>query len=176
MLSGTVIDVSGRNLSGQTTEAFFNSLAHARPFCIGLNCSLGAKEMRPYIETMASIAGTLVSSYPNAGLPNEFGEHDQGPEEFAAYLKEFAASGFVNIIGGCCGTTPEHIRTLAEAVKDIPPRQVPQIETLSRYSGLEPLTVTPELNFVNIGERTNVTGSARFRKLIMPVILKPPSA
>lgn len=167
MISGTIVDVSGRNLSGQTTEAFWNSIAHARPFSVGLNCSLGAKEMRPYIETLATIADTYVSCYPNAGLPNAFGEHDQSPEEFANYVKEFAASGFLNIVGGCCGTTPDHIRAIVDIVAKIPPRHVPTIETRARYSGLEPLTITPEINFINIGERTNVTGSARFRKLIM---------
>ena len=167
MISGTIVDVSGRNPSGQTTEAFWNSISHARPFSVGLNCSLGAKEMRPYIETLSTVADTYVSCYPNAGLPNEFGEHDQSPEEFAAYVKEFAASGFLNIVGGCCGTTPEHIRMITEIVAEIPPRPIPTIETHARYSGLEPLTLTPDLNFVNIGERTNVTGSARFRKLIM---------
>lgn len=167
MVSGTIVDASGRNLSGQTTEAFWNALSHAKPFSIGLNCSLGAREMRPYLESLANIADTHVSCYPNAGLPNEFGAYDQTPAEIAAYLKEFAQSGFVNIVGGCCGTTPDHIRAIAESVADIPPRSIPEIAPLARYSGLEPLTITEDLNFVNIGERTNVTGSARFRKLIM---------
>ncbi len=167
MVSGTIVDASGRNLSGQTTEAFWNALSHAKPFSIGLNCSLGAKEMRPYLESLADIADTHVSCYPNAGLPNEFGGYDQTPAEIAAYLKDFARSRFVNIVGGCCGTTPDHIRAIAESVADIPPRSIPEIAPLARYSGLEPLTITKDLNFVNIGERTNVTGSARFRKLIM---------
>jgi 5-methyltetrahydrofolate--homocysteine methyltransferase len=167
MVSGTIVDASGRNLSGQTTEAFWNALSHAKPFSIGLNCSLGAKEMRPYLESLANIADTHVSCYPNAGLPNEFGGYDQTPAEITAYLKEFAQSGFVNIVGGCCGTTPDHIRAIAESVADISPRPIPEIAPLARYSGLEPLTITEDLNFVNIGERTNVTGSARFRKLIM---------
>ena len=167
MISGSIIDASGRNLSGQTTEAFWNSVSHARPFSVGLNCSLGAEEMRPYLEIMAGIADTYVSCYPNAGLPNELGGYDQTPEEIAAYMRDFAQSGFVNIVGGCCGTTPDHIRAIAQAVDGLPARQVPDITPLSRYSGMEPLTVTPDINFVNIGERTNVTGSAHFRRLIM---------
>ena len=167
MISGTIVDASGRNLSGQTTEAFWNAISHARPLSVGLNCSLGAAEMRPYLETLSKIADTFVSCYPNAGLPNEFGEYDQTPAEIAAYLKEFAQSGFVNIVGGCCGTTPEHIRAIAEVVADLPPRPIPQITPLARYSGLEPLSVSENINFVNIGERTNVTGSAQFRKLIL---------
>ena len=167
MISGTITDASGRTLSGQTTEAFWNSVMHARPFSIGLNCALGAKEMRPYLETLSAIADTPVSCHPNAGLPNEFGEYDQSPQEIAAYLGEFAQSGFVNIVGGCCGTTPEHIRAIAQAVEHLQPRAIPEIEPVSRFSGLEPLAITPFTNFVNVGERTNVTGSARFRRLIM---------
>ncbi len=167
MISGTITDASGRTLSGQTTEAFWNSVMHARPFSVGLNCALGAKEMRPYLETLSAIADTPVSCHPNAGLPNEFGEYDQSPQEIAAYLGEFAQSGFVNIVGGCCGTTPEHIRAIAQAVEHLQPRAVPEIEPVSRFSGLEPLAITPFTNFVNVGERTNVTGSARFRRLIM---------
>ena len=167
MISGTITDASGRTLSGQTTEAFWNSVIHARPFSVGLNCALGAKEMRPYLETLSAIADTPVSCYPNAGLPNEFGGYDQSPQEIAGYLAEFAHSGFVNIVGGCCGTTPDHIRAIAQAVEHLQPRPVPQIEPMSRFSGLEPLAIAPFTNFVNVGERTNVTGSARFRKLIM---------
>ena len=167
MISGTIVDMSGRNLSGQTTEAFWVSVKHARPFSVGLNCALGAREMRPFIEVMAQVADTYVSCYPNAGLPNEFGGYDQTPEEIAAYLAEFAQSGFVNIVGGCCGTTPEHIRAIAHALATQRPRPLPAPAHQSAYSGLEPLVVTPFTNFINIGERTNVTGSAAFRKLIM---------
>ena len=167
MISGTIVDASGRNLSGQTTEAFWISVEHARPFSVGLNCALGAAEMRPFLEALAGVADTRVSAYPNAGLPNEFGEYDQTPEEIAAYLAEFAESGFLNIVGGCCGTTPDHIRAIAQAVTTLSPRPLPPADTHSAYSGLEPLVVTPFTNFINIGERTNVTGSARFRKLIL---------
>jgi len=167
MISGTIVDASGRNLSGQTTEAFYHSMLHTKPFSIGLNCSLGADEMRPYIEIMSDIADTFVSCYPNLGLPNELGGYDETPEEIAARLQEFAQSGFVNIVGGCCGTTPDHIRAIAQAVEKIQPREVPEVMPYSRYSGLEPLTITPFTNFVNIGERTNVSGSAKFKRLIM---------
>jgi 5-methyltetrahydrofolate--homocysteine methyltransferase len=167
MISGTIVDASGRNLSGQTTEAFWHSLRHAKPFSIGLNCSLGAEEMRPYLEIMSNVADTFVSCYPNAGLPNEFGGFDQTPAEIAEYLREFAQSGFVNLVGGCCGTTPAHIRAIAQAVDKIQPRAIPSVEPYSRYSGLEPLTITPITNFVNVGERTNVAGSAKFKRLIM---------
>ncbi|HFB52343.1 MAG TPA: methionine synthase, partial [Anaerolineae bacterium] len=166
MISGTITDASGRTLSGQTTEAFWNSVMHAKPFSVGLNCSLGAAEMRPYLETLANVADTHVSCYPNAGLPNEFGEYDQTPEEIAEQLKDFAQNGFVNIVGGCCGTTPDHIRAIAEAVEKFQPRPVPEHQPETRFSGLEPLAVTPFSNFINIGERTNVAGSARFRRLI----------
>ncbi|MCB9099152.1 MAG: methionine synthase [Anaerolineales bacterium] len=167
MISGTITDASGRTLSGQTTEAFWHSLAHAQPFSIGLNCALGAKEMRPYIETLAkSAAGAFVSCYPNAGLPNEFGEYDQTPAEIAGFLHEFAQSGFVNIVGGCCGTTPDHIRAIAQAVEGLPPRAVPPVEPIMRLSGLEPLRIGPGSLFVNIGERTNVAGSIKFKRLI----------
>jgi 5-methyltetrahydrofolate--homocysteine methyltransferase len=171
MISGTVIDASGRTLSGQTIEAFWNSVSHAKPFSIGLNCSLGAKQMRPFIEELSRIADCYVSCYPNAGLPNEFGEYDETAEITSAYLKEFAESGFLNLVGGCCGTTPEHIKAIAEAVKSLPPRIPPPkgdggIPPYLRLSGLEPLTFTPDINFVNIGERTNITGSAQFAKLI----------
>ena len=166
MVSGTITDASGRTLSGQTPEAFYISVKHAGLFSIGLNCALGAKELRPYLEEISQVADCLVSAYPNAGLPNEMGGYDQGPEEMQNYIREFVSSGLVNIIGGCCGTTPDHIRAMAEAVKGIPPRQQKQGPTLSAYSGLEPLVVRENLNFINIGERTNVTGSKKFARLI----------
>ncbi|MEE4378396.1 MAG: methionine synthase [Candidatus Competibacteraceae bacterium] len=166
IISGTITDASGRTLSGQVTEAFWNSVRHAEPLCIGLNCALGAKELRPYIEELSTLADTYVSAYPNAGLPNEFGGYDQGPEEMAAIIREFAESGFVNLVGGCCGTTPAHIQAIAEAVSDLPGRPIPEIARYCRLSGLEPCTISPDSLFVNVGERTNVTGSAIFRKLI----------
>jgi 5-methyltetrahydrofolate--homocysteine methyltransferase len=166
MLSGTVTDRSGRLLSGQTPEAFWNSVAHAAPLSIGLNCALGARQMRAHVAELARVADTLICVYPNAGLPNEFGRYDESPAAMAASLGEFAASGLVNIVGGCCGTTPDHIRAIAAAVAGKPPRQIPQVAPLLRLSGLEPFTLTPAIPFVNVGERTNVTGSARFRKLI----------
>src|SRR5688572_13593842 len=166
MISGTITDLSGRVLSGQTPAAFWNSIRHAAPFSVGLNCALGAKEMRAHIAELSRIAGTLVCAYPNAGLPNEFGLYDESPEFMAELLGEFASSGLVNIVGGCCGTTPAHIRAIADAVKDKPPRKIPEIEPRLRLSGLEPFTLTAEIPFVNVGERTNVTGSAKFRKLI----------
>ena len=166
MISGTITDLSGRLLSGQTPSAFWNSIRHAAPFSVGLNCALGAKEMRAHIAELSRIAGTLVCAYPNAGLPNEFGLYDESPEFMAGLLAEFARAGLVNIVGGCCGTTPAHIRAIADAVKDKPPRKIPEIEPLLRLSGLEPFALTAEIPFVNVGERTNVTGSAKFRKLI----------
>jgi 5-methyltetrahydrofolate--homocysteine methyltransferase len=166
MLSGTVTDRSGRLLSGQTPEAFWNSVAHAAPLSVGLNCALGARQMRASIAEVARVADTLICVYPNAGLPNEFGRYDESPEAMAAALGEFAASGLVNIVGGCCGTTPDHIRAIAAAVAGKKPRAIPQIAPLLRLSGLEAFTLTPAIPFVNVGERTNVTGSARFRKLI----------
>jgi 5-methyltetrahydrofolate--homocysteine methyltransferase len=166
MISGTITDLSGRTLSGQTPEAFWNSIAHVKPFSVGLNCALGAKEMRAHIAEIGRVAGTLVCAYPNAGLPNEFGLYDESPEYMAGLLGEFAASGLVNIVGGCCGTTPEHIRAIAQAVQKQKPRKLPKIEQRLRLSGLEPFTLTKEIPFVNVGERTNVTGSAKFRKLI----------
>jgi len=166
MISGTITDASGRTLSGQTAEAFWISVSHMPILSVGLNCALGAKEMRPHLETLAGIANCFVSAYPNAGLPNELGEYDQGAEEMKAYLRDFASSGFVNIIGGCCGTTPDHIRAMAEAVVDIPPREIPELPKYTQLSGLEPLIIRPETNFVNIGERTNVTGSRKFARLI----------
>jgi 5-methyltetrahydrofolate--homocysteine methyltransferase len=166
MISGTITDRSGRFLSGQTPEAFWNSIAHAGPFSVGLNCALGAKQMRAHIAELSRVADALICAYPNAGLPNEFGHYDEGPAEMAASLGEFAASGLVNIVGGCCGTTPEHIRAIAHAVEGKPPRPIPEIAPQLRLSGLEAFTLTPEIPFVNVGERTNVTGSARFRKLV----------
>jgi 5-methyltetrahydrofolate--homocysteine methyltransferase len=166
IVSGTISDASGRTLSGQTTEAFWNSIRHARPAVVGLNCALGGKQLRPYIEELARIADTYVCAYPNAGLPNAFGEYDETPEQTAEILGEFAASGFVNMVGGCCGTTPEHIRAMVRAVADLPPRTVPSIARACRLSGLEPLQIDANSLFVNVGERTNVTGSAKFRKLI----------
>ncbi len=141
IISGTITDLSGRTLTGQTTEAFWNSVRHARPFAIGLNCSLGAEHMRPYVAELARVAETRVSAYPNAGLPNEFGEYDETPEQTAAFLSEWAESGLVNLLGGCCGTTPEHIRAIAEAVADIAPRGIPTATPHLRLSGLEPLEV-----------------------------------
>ena len=167
MISGTITDASGRTLSGQTTEAFYNSLAHARPLSIGLNCALGAKELRPYLKELSRIANCYVSAHPNAGLPNEFGEYDQTAEEMAEIVAEFASSGYINIVGGCCGTNPRHIKAIAEAVKDSAPRPIPEIEPACRLSGLEPFTITKDSLFVNVGERCNVTGSARFKRLIL---------
>ncbi len=166
IVSGTITDASGRTLSGQTTEAFWNSIRHASPTIVGLNCAMGGKQLRPYIEELARIADTYVCAYPNAGLPNAFGGYDETPLETAEILREFASSGFLNLVGGCCGTTPEHIRTMANAVAGIAPRIVPTIPRACRLSGLEPLTIEAGSLFVNIGERTNVTGSAKFRKLI----------
>src|SRR5260370_985863 len=166
VISGTITDRSGRTLSGQTPEAFWNSVRHAAPFSVGLNCALGAKEMRAHIAEISRVADTLVCAYPNAGLPNEFGGYDESPEFMAELIGEFAAAGLVNVVGGCCGTTPAHIRAIADAVHGKAPRQIPAVRRLLRLAGLEPFTLTPEIRFVNIGERTNVTGSARFRKLI----------
>ncbi|MBY5267786.1 methionine synthase [Spiribacter salinus] len=167
MISGTITDASGRTLSGQTTEAFWNSVRHAQPFTVGLNCALGADLMRPFVQEISRVADTYVTVYPNAGLPNEFGEYDHSAEFMAHIMREFAESGFVNIIGGCCGTTPEHIRALARAVDGLPPRVIPEPEPAMRLSGLEPCNISADSLFVNIGERTNVTGSARFKRLIM---------
>ena len=167
MVSVTVTDRSGRTLSGQTVEAFWNSSSHIKLLSVGINCALGAKEMRPYIEELSRIAPVYISCYPNAGLPNAFGGFDETPGIMAPDLREFAANGWVNIVGGCCGTTPAHINAIAEAVRDLPPRTLPQVEPYTRLSGLEALTIRPETNFVNIGERTNVTGSPAFAKLIL---------
>jgi 5-methyltetrahydrofolate--homocysteine methyltransferase len=166
MISGTITDLSGRTLSGQTPTAFWHALRHAKPFSIGLNCALGAKEMRAHIAELSKVADTLVCAYPNAGLPNEFGAYDESPAATSGMLGEFAEAGLVNIVGGCCGTTPDHIQAIASAVKDKAPRAVPEIEPRLRLSGLEPFTLTDDIPFVNVGERTNVTGSAKFRKLI----------
>jgi 5-methyltetrahydrofolate--homocysteine methyltransferase len=167
MISGTITDASGRTLSGQTAEAFWNSVSHAKPFSIGLNCALGAKELRPHIEELSRISDTRVSAHPNAGLPNEFGEYDETPEEMAEIVEEFAQSGLVNIIGGCCGTTPEHIQTIAQAVAACATREIPEIEPACRLSGLEAFNITADSLFVNVGERCNVTGSARFKRLVL---------
>ena len=166
MLSGTITDASGRTLSGQTSEAFWNSLRHVKPFVVGLNCALGARELRPYVAELSRVADTCVSAHPNAGLPNEFGEYDESPEDMAAVLGEFAASGLVNVVGGCCGTRPDHLAAIRAAVAGVPPRQVPTLPVRCRLSGLEPLTIGPDDLFVNVGERCNVTGSAKFRRLI----------
>jgi 5-methyltetrahydrofolate--homocysteine methyltransferase len=166
MISGTITDLSGRTLSGQTPTAFWHSVRHAEPFSIGLNCALGAREMRAHIQEIGRAADTLVCAYPNAGLPNEFGLYDERPEATAAMLAEFADAGLVNVVGGCCGTTPEHIRAIAGAVAGKAPRSVPKLNPLMRLSGLEPFILTSDITFVNVGERTNVTGSAKFRKLI----------
>jgi 5-methyltetrahydrofolate--homocysteine methyltransferase len=165
-ISGTITDLSGRTLTGQVPEAFWHSMRHAKPFAIGLNCALGAKELRPYIADLANAADTLVSAHPNAGLPNEFGGYDETPETMAVMIGEFARSGLVNIVGGCCGTKPEHIKAFGEAVAGVVPRKIPEKPKYMRLSGLEPFTLTPDLNFINVGERTNITGSAKFRKLI----------
>jgi 5-methyltetrahydrofolate--homocysteine methyltransferase len=166
MISGTITDASGRTLSGQTVEAFWNSVAHAKPISIGFNCALGAAQLRPHIEEISRIANTFVSAHPNAGLPNEFGEYDQSAREMAAIIEEFAQSGFLNIVGGCCGTTPAHIRAIAQAVSQYKPRQIPEIPHACRLSGLEAFNITRESLFVNAGERTNITGSKKFARLI----------
>src|SRR5262245_24782578 len=187
MISGTITDRSGRTLSGQTLDAFYTSIRHARPFSVGLNCALGAREMRPHIAELARIAETYITCYPNAGLPNAFGEYDELPAETSALLRDFAESGFVNIVGGCCGTTPDHIRALDAAVAGLAPRKglgtgdqgsaepgtipvpsprSPAPERFTQLSGLEPLTIRPDSNFIMVGERTNVTGSKRFARLI----------
>ncbi len=169
MISGTITDASGRTLSGQTTEAFWNSLSHAKPLSIGLNCALGAELMRPYVEELSRVASCYVSAHPNAGLPNPLSEtgYDELPEKTAALVKEFATSGFLNIAGGCCGTTPAHIKAIAEALKDVAPRKLPDIERRCRLSGLEPFNIGDDSLFVNVGERANVTGSAKFKRLIL---------
>ncbi len=167
MVSVTITDASGRTLSGQTLEAFWNSIAHAPLLSVGINCAFGAAQMRPYLEELSNLAPVFVSCYPNAGLPNAFGEYDQPPEEMAAVLSEYAASGWLNIVGGCCGTTPAHIRQVAAALRAAAPRIPSSPEPFTRLSGLEALTIRPDSNFVNVGERTNVTGSSRFARLIV---------
>jgi 5-methyltetrahydrofolate--homocysteine methyltransferase len=174
MVSATLTDRSGRTLSGQTLDAFYISIEHSKPFSVGLNCALGAREMRPYIADLSRNVTGYVSCYPNAGLPNAFGQYDELPDETAALIRDFAASGFVNIVGGCCGTTPDHIRAIAAAVKDLPPRRIepaggdrqPATGSTTRLSGLEPLAIRPDSNFQMIGERTNVTGSKKFERLV----------
>ena len=166
MISGTITDLSGRTLSGQTPTAFWYSMAHAAPLTVGLNCALGAEAMRPHLSELSGVADTLICAYPNAGLPNEMGQYDESPEDMAAQVAEFAREGLVNVVGGCCGSTPEHIAAIARAVADIAPREIPEIEPRLRLSGLEPFTKTDDILFMNVGERTNVTGSAKFRKLI----------
>ncbi|MBD3656106.1 MULTISPECIES: methionine synthase [Marinobacter] len=166
MISGTITDASGRTLSGQTTEAFWNSIAHAKPISVGLNCALGADALRPYVEELSNKAETYVSAHPNAGLPNEFGEYDQTPEEMADIIEGFARDGFLNIIGGCCGSRPDHIEAIAKVVAKYPPRQIPERPKALRLSGLEPFTGDENTLFINVGERTNVTGSKRFLRLI----------
>jgi len=167
MISGTITDASGRTLSGQTPEAFWNSVRHSKPISIGLNCALGPKELRPHLLDISTVADTMVSSHPNAGLPNEFGGYDLDPDAMAETVAEFASSGLLNIVGGCCGTTPDHIRVIADAVANMSPRKIPEIVPACRLSGLEPFTITAESLFVNVGERCNVTGSAVFKRLIL---------
>ncbi len=166
MISVTITDRSGRTLSGQTTEAFWHSVRHAKPLSVGINCALGADQMRPFVEVLSQVADCFVSAHPNAGLPNAFGEYDETPATMAAHIVDFAESGFLNIVGGCCGTTPDHIAAIARAMEGRRPRQVPTLPVRTRLSGLEPLVIGPDSLFVNVGERTNVTGSARFRRLI----------
>jgi 5-methyltetrahydrofolate--homocysteine methyltransferase len=167
MLSVTIVDASGRTLSGQTLEAFWTSVSSYEIFSVGVNCALGAKEMRPFVEELSKLAPHYVSIYPNAGLPNEFGEYDDSPEYMAEVLSDIAKSGFVNMVGGCCGTIPAHIGKIAAAMEGFPPRQIPEVKKFTAFSGLEPLTVYPETNFINVGERCNISGSARFRNMIL---------
>ncbi len=167
MISATITDASGRTLSGQTVEAFWNSISHAKPISVGLNCALGAEDLRPYIEELSNIADTMISVHPNAGLPNEFGEYEQTPEKMAHLIQEFANNGWINIVGGCCGTSAEHIQAIAKHVATIKPRAIPTIPVACRLSGLEAFNFDQQSLFVNIGERTNVTGSARFKRLIL---------
>jgi len=167
MISGTITDASGRTLSGQTAQAFWNSMRHVNPISFGFNCALGADELRQYVAEMSAIVSCNINAHPNAGLPNEFGEYDESPEDMATQIEEWASSGFLNIIGGCCGTTPAHIKAIAEAASKHPPRIIPEVNVECRLSGLEPLNINQESLFVNVGERTNVTGSARFKRLIL---------
>ena len=166
IISGTIVDKSGRTLSGQTTEAFYTSIAHSNPFCVGLNCALGVMEMRPFLQRLSKISNCFVHCYPNAGLPNTFGEYDQSPEIMSKYIQEIAGEGLVNLLGGCCGTSPAHIKAIADIVKGLPSRKIPEINKTMRLSGLEPLELTSMIKFVNVGERCNVTGSRRFARLI----------
>ena len=166
MVSGTVTDASGRLLSGQTVEAFWHSIRHVDLLAVGLNCALGAEQIRPYIDTLSKIADTNVLVYPNAGLPNEFGEYDQSPANMSGFLSEFADSSLVNIIGGCCGVTPEHIVEFSKLIEKKDPRKIPKVDPVTKLSGLEPLSILSETNFINIGERTNITGSLKFKRLI----------
>ena len=166
MISGTITDASGRTLTGQTPEAFWISVSHADPLSVGFNCALGAKDLRPHIEEVARSAEVYISAHPNAGLPNQFGEYDETPEYMAGLLKEFAESGLLNIVGGCCGTTPDHIQAIAKAVENVSPRKIPKVPHYLHLSGLEPFILRPDTNFVNVGERTNVTGSRKFARLI----------
>src|SRR5215207_580154 len=167
MISGTITDASGRTLSGQVTEVFWNSVCHANPISVGLNCALGSRELRQYVEELSRISDVPVSAYPNAGLPNEFGEYEETPEMMAAEIRQWAEAGWLNIVGGCCGTTPDHMKAMGEAVSDYPPREIPETPRKLRLSGLEPCNVGPDSLFVNVGERTNVTGSARFKDLVL---------
>jgi len=167
MISGTITDASGRTLSGQTVAAFWHSLKHVKPISFGFNCALGAKELRQHIDELSGIADTHISAHPNAGLPNEFGEYDESPEAMAQEIADWAASGYLNIIGGCCGTSPNHIKAIVDAVQSYPPRNVPVLEKRCRLAGLEAMSIGPETLFVNVGERTNVTGSAAFKRLII---------
>ncbi|MEM8890696.1 MAG: homocysteine S-methyltransferase family protein, partial [Bacteroidota bacterium] len=166
MVSGTITDASGRTLSGQVVEAFWTSVSHSNLLSVGLNCALGAKQLRQYVQDLSRVAPIRISAYPNAGLPNEFGEYDQTPNAMAELIRPFVEGGMVNILGGCCGSTPEHIQAVAEVAAAYPPRVVPDEKTLPNFSGLEPLVLTENMNFVNVGERTNVTGSRRFARLI----------
>ena len=167
IISGTITDASGRTLSGQTTEAFYISMAHAKPFCIGLNCALGAADMRPYLQRLGQIAECFVHAYPNAGLPNAMGGYDESPASMHDSLRDFAVSGLINMAGGCCGTSPAHIGAMARACEGVRPREVNPPSTLMRLSGLEPLILTDNIKFVNIGERCNIAGSRAFKNLIM---------
>jgi 5-methyltetrahydrofolate--homocysteine methyltransferase len=175
MVSGTITDASGRTLSGQTVEAFLNSISHVDLLSVGLNCALGAKEMRPYLEELSEKAPFYISAYPNAGLPNQFGEYDETPHHMGHQIKDFLTSGFLNIVGGCCGTTPDHIREIAVLAKQCPPRKVPARDHLMHLSGLEAVTLRPESNFMNVGERTNVTGSRKFANSSLMKNTKTPS-
>ncbi|MCG6954022.1 MAG: homocysteine S-methyltransferase family protein, partial [Betaproteobacteria bacterium] len=167
MVSGTITDASGRTLSGQTTEAFYNSVRHARPIAVGLNCALGARELRPYVEELSNVAATNVSCHPNAGLPNAFGEYDDTPDSMAQAMGEWARAGWLNLAGGCCGTTPEHLHAIADALAGVAPRVIPEPKPALRLAGLEAFNVNDASLFVNVGERTNVTGSKAFARLIL---------